>query len=186
MNKNIYVVLNRPYGYLSQFTGEENQKTLKEFNLPKDIYVAGRLDQDSEGLLILTNDGPFIKQLLDPDHGHERIYLAQVDGIPEPEGLKKLEEGIIIQKRKTRPCKVELLPETFDLPPRDPPIRVRKNIPTRWLKLTLIEGKNRQVRRMTAAISHPTLRLIRVQIGKIKIEDVPTGQWKFVQKSDIL
>ncbi len=177
-----YIIFNKPYGVLSQFTTEEGHRTLGEFGLPKDVYAAGRLDKDSEGLLLLTDDGPFIKKFL--DH-HERIYLAQVDKIPQFEDLERLAKGVELKDGRTRPCKVEMVPEP-DLPPRNPPIRVRKDIPTSWVELTLKEGKNRQVRRMTAAIGFPTLRLIRVGLGKFRLNDLEPGQWVEVAKEDII
>lgn len=168
---------------LSQFTSEEGQRNLSEFMLPKDIYAAGRLDKDSEGLLLLTNDGPFINEFLKK---HGRTYLAQVEGVPTEADLIKLRGGLMLKDGITKSCKAKLLPEDFDLPPRDPPIRERKNIPTSWIKLVLHEGRNRQVRRMTAALGYPTLRLVRIGMGKFIINtivDLPEGKWKEVSKS---
>jgi len=182
-----YFRLFKPYGVLSQFTGDPGQDTLARFGLPKDVYAAGRLDRDSEGLLILSNDGPFIKRLLDPDHGHQRTYYAQVEGVPETTALEKLAAGgIDIKGHKTRPCRIMRLDSPPDLPPRDPPIRYRAQIPTCWLSLTLCEGKNRQVRRMTAAIGHPTLRLVRVAVGKATLEGLTLGAWDEMTRKDIL
>jgi len=173
-----YIILHKPYGVLSQFTPEiEGQRTLAEFDLPKDLYAAGRLDQDSEGLLLLTNDGLLIKRLLEPGK-HERTYLVQVEGIPTKEALAQLEKGVVIQRYHTLPAKVKLLGEEPKLPPREPPIRMRKNIPTSWFELTLTEGKNRQVRRMTAAVGYPTLRLIRLAIGGVTLGDLKQGEWR--------
>jgi 23S rRNA pseudouridine2457 synthase len=177
-----YIIFNKPFGVLSQFTTEEGHRTLAEFNLPKGVYAAGRLDKDSEGLLLLTDDGPFIKKFL--DH-HERIYWAQVDKNPQPEELDTLSKGVELKDGRTKPCKVKMI-EDPGLPPRNPPIRYRKNIPTSWLELTLKEGKNRQVRRMTAAIGFPTLRLIRVGLGKFKLQDLEPGKWVEVSKEDII
>lgn len=177
-----YIIFNKPYGVLSQFTTEEGHRTLAEFDLPKGVYAAGRLDKDSEGLLLLTDDGPFIKKFL--DH-HERIYWAQVDKIPQPEELTALSEGVELKDGRTKPCKVKML-EDPGLPPRNPPIRYRKNIPTSWIELILKEGKNRQVRRMTAAIGFPTLRLIRAGLGKFRIGDLEPGKWVEVSKEDII
>jgi len=177
-----YIIFNKPYGVLSQFTTEEGHRTLGEFGLPKDVYAAGRLDRDSEGLLLLTDDGPFIKKFL--DH-HERVYQAQVDKVPTPEDLEKLSKGVELKDGKTKPCKVQAISEP-GFPPRNPPIRFRKNIPTSWIELTLKEGKNRQVRRMTAAIGFPTLRLIRVGLGKFRLNDLEPGQWVEVAKEDII
>ena len=180
-----YVAFYKPYGVLSQFTGEVGDRTLAEFNLPKDVYAAGRLDKDSEGLLLLTDDGPFIKRLLEPKNEKEKTYWVQVEHIPTPEKLKELSQGVVIQGYKTLPCKVRLIDEP-SVPPRDPPIRERKSIPTAWIEIKLIEGKNRQVRRMTAAIGHPTLRLIRYAIGRLTLDNLDQGHWREVDKRDVL
>ena len=181
-----YLIINKPYGVLSQFTAEvPGQRTLAEFNLPPDLYAAGRLDADSEGLLLLTNDGPLIKRMLAPGTGHERTYLVQVEGIPTAEAIAELERGVTIQNYRTLPSHARLLDREPELPTRDPPIRVRKNIPTSWIELTLLEGKNRQVRRMTAAVGYPTLRLIRTAIGNLTLKDLEPGQWRELTKSEI-
>lgn len=180
-----YIAFYKPFNVLSQFTGSPNDKTLAEYNLPKEVYAAGRLDKDSEGLLLLTNDGPFIKQLLEPQNEKEKTYWVQVENIPSEQKLKELESGVIIQGYKTLPCKVRLI-DSPNLPPRNPPIRERKNIPTAWLEIKLVEGKNRQVRRMTAAIGHPTLRLVRYGIGKLTLSSMVPGECKVVSKSEIL
>lgn len=181
-----YIAFHKPYGVLSQFTGEAGQQTLAEFDLPADVYAAGRLDKDSEGLLILSDDGPFIKRLLDPGRGHARGYLVQVEGEPVAGDLKRLADGVVIKGYCTRPCQVERLPAPPPVAPRTPPIRERRAIPTTWLKLTLTEGKNRQVRRMTAAIGCPTLRLLRVSVGKLQLGDLAQGSWRRVRRKDIL
>ncbi len=184
---NKYIVFYKPYGVLSQFTAEvEGQRTLAEFGLPKDLYAAGRLDSDSEGLLLLTNDGPLIKKLLEPGKGHTRTYLAQVEGTPTSEALQELERGVVIQGYRTLPAKARMLNSDPMLPPRTPPIRVRKNIPTGWIELTLREGKNRQVRRMTAAVGYPTLRLVRISIGKITLGSLEPGEWRELTKNEIV
>jgi 23S rRNA pseudouridine2457 synthase len=173
-----YILFHKPYGVLSQFTAElPGQRTLAEFQLPKEPYAAGRLDRDSEGLLLLTNDGPLIKKLLEPGR-HERTYLVQVEGIPNSAAMQQLEQGVTIQNYRTLPARARLLEKEPILPPRDPPIRVRKAIPTSWIELTLREGKNRQVRHMTAAIEFPTLRLVRTAIGTITLGDLAQGQWR--------
>lgn len=182
-----HIVVFKPYDVLSQFTPEtDGHRTLAEFGLPKEVYVAGRLDRDSEGLLLLTNDGPLIKRLLDPRFGHPRSYLVQVEGIPTEDALHALRQGVDIRVGKTsyrtQPCTVDLLNEEPDLPPRSPPIRHRATIPTSWLRLTLSEGKNRQVRKMTAAVGFPTLRLVRHAIGALRLgegllADLQPGQW---------
>jgi len=173
------LAFNKPYGVLSQFTpdGSLNQ-TLAEFGFPKKFYPLGRLDADSEGLLLLSDEAGLNTRLLDPEHGHSRIYWAQVERIPTLEALAQLATGVTIQDYKTRSCKVRLLDPQPDVTPRDPPIRVRKNIPDCWIALELHEGKNRQVRRMTAAIGHPTLRLIRASIGKLTMGSLAPGAWR--------
>ena len=181
-----YIAFYKPYGVLCQFTGEEGDRTLAEFDLPSEVYAAGRLDKDSEGLLVLTNDGPFIKKLTDPKSEKEKTYLVQVERIPEEKDLEKLRKGVLIKGYRTLPAKIRLLQKAPPLPPRDPPIRERKNIPTCWLEIKIKEGKNRQVRRMTAHIGFPTLRLIRVQMGKLKLEKLEIGQWREVSKKEIL
>ncbi|MBW8726884.1 MAG: pseudouridine synthase [Inquilinus limosus] len=181
-----YVVFHKPYGVLSQFTPEGRWRGLNEFGLPPGIYAAGRLDADSEGLLLLTDDGPLIKRLLDPKHGHPRTYLAQVEGDPAEEALTALAGGIALTDGPTRPCGIERLAEEPDLPPRDPPIRSRQSIPTAWLQLTLTEGRNRQVRRMTAAVGHPTLRLVRVALGNLTLGELAPGTWITVDREEIL
>lgn len=174
------ILFNKPYGVLSQFSPEGNHRALNEFHFPKGVYAAGRLDHDSEGALLLTDSGKLIKNLLDPEKAHPRTYLAQVDGQITDEAIQKLKEGVVIQGYHTKKCQAEIVEEPKDLWHRDPPIRFRKNIPTSWVKLTLIEGKNRQVRHMTAAVGFPTLRLIRIQIDLLKLENLKPGEWKFV------
>ncbi len=167
---------------LSQFTKEGDHKTLADlgFNFPKDVYPVGRLDSDSEGLLFLTNDKTINHQLLDPKFKHNRTYLAQVEGLFTEEAKATLQKGVTISvegtKYQTSPCKVEIVPEPDNLPERNPPIRFRKNIPTSFVKLTLHEGKNRQVRKMTAAVGFPTLRLIRIGIEKIGSDKLKPGE----------
>lgn len=174
---NKYIAFYKPYGILSQFTGENPQETLSSFNLPSDIYAAGRLDKDSEGLLLLTDDGELIHSLANPKSRCPKIYWVQVDGSPTLECLKQMEKGLTIKNYRTLPCFAKKMPEP-DVPPRTPPIRVRQSIPTTWLEVTLFEGKNRQVRRMTAAIGHPTLRLIRAKISNIDLKGLKPGKWK--------
>ncbi len=181
-----YVAFHKPYGVLSQFTAEGRWRGLSVFGLPPGIYAAGRLDADSEGLLLLTDDGPLIARLLDPRRGHGRRYLAQVEGEPDAAALAALAAGPLLSDGPTRPCLVERLATPPALPPRDPPIRTRRSIPTSWLALTLTEGRNRQVRRMTAAIGHPTLRLVRVGIGRLTLGDLAPGAWRSVERDEIL
>jgi 23S rRNA pseudouridine2457 synthase len=185
MHKYIYIIFNKPFGVLTQFSGEPGDKTLADFGLPKDVYPAGRLDKDSEGLLILTNDGIFNQKLTNPKSNKTKTYWVQVEKIPTREVLDKMEAGLQIKDYLTKPCKVQLMPN-FEIPDRVPPIRERKNIPTAWLEIKLTEGKNRQVRRMTAQIGHPTLRLIRHGSGKINLNNLQAGQWLEVERKDIL
>ncbi len=173
------IAFHKPYGVLTQFTPEpgSSYRTLAEFGFPKGVYPIGRLDADSEGLLLLSDEAALNARLLRPDEGHRRRYWVQVEGIPSAESLGKLERGVAIRGRNTLPCRAALLEPPLELPPREPPIRVRKNVPDRWLTLEFIEGKNRQVRRMTAAVGHPTLRLIRVRIGGYELGALAPGKW---------
>jgi 23S rRNA pseudouridine2457 synthase len=217
------IAFNKPFGVLSQFTddlprqgtgtaGGSRNRTLAEFGFPKDVYPIGRLDADSEGLLLLSDEPQWNEKLLHPRHAHEREYWAQVERIPSPDSLKKLEKGVLIQGRKTLPCRAWILEPQPDVvaasresaaifsegesaalsrgaampkvPPRIPPIRFRKSVPDCWIGLELVEGKNRQVRRMTAAIGHPTLRLIRMRIGNFWLGDLAPGKWQTLSASD--
>jgi len=208
------IAFHKPFGVLSQFTGDGSpNRTLAAFGFPKNVYPIGRLDADSEGLLLLSDEPEWNERLLHPRHAHEREYWAQVERIPTREALNKLQRGVLIQGHKTLPCRAWILepqPEIstatqirwgeslsspdlinilgstesrptkmeIKIPPRNPPIRFRKTVPVCWIGLELIEGKNRQVRRMTVAIGHPTLRLIRVRIGNFRLGDLPAGQWR--------
>ncbi len=174
------ILFNKPYGVLSQFTPEAGHRALNEFGFPPGVYAAGRLDHDSEGALLLTDDGRLVKKLLDPKFEHPRTYLVQVDGQITDEALRQLERGVVIKGYHTKPCKAMMAVPPEDLWERVPPIRYRAAIPTSWIKITLIEGKNRQVRHMTAAVGFPTLRLIRIQIGDLALGDLQPGQWKVV------
>ena len=179
------IAFHKPYGVLSQFTGDGSaNRPLAGFGFPKNVYAIGRLDADSEGLLLLSDEPEWNERLLHPRHAHEREYWAQVEKIPTPEALKQLEHGVVIQGRKTLPCRVWLLEPQPQMPPRDPPIRFRKSVPDCWIGLELVEGKNRQVRRMTAAIGHPTLRLVRVRIGKFWLGELPPGQWRILKPGE--
>lgn len=180
-----YIAFHKPYGVLSQFTSDGDTLTLSEFNLPKEVYAAGRLDKDSEGLLLLTDDGPFIKKVTDPKSKKTKTYHAQVEGIPTPEALQELRLGPTIKGYKCLPCEVTVLKE-HEKEPRDPPIRERKNIPTTWLEIKIIEGKNRQVRRMCAAVGNPCLRLVRIKIGKLSLGNLKQGEWQEVRKDEVL
>jgi len=175
------IAFHKPYGVISQFTRDGSDfRTLAEFGFPPRVYPIGRLDADSEGLLLLSDESELNELLLHPQHGHRRVYWAQVERIPAAEALGKLAKGVLVEGRKTLPCRARLLEPQPGLPPRDPPIRFRKNLPDCWIALELVEGRNRQVRRMTAAIGHPTLRLIRVQIGKFQLGDLTAGKWKIL------
>ena len=174
------ILFNKPYGVLSQFTQEGGHRALNEFGFPPGVYAAGRLDHDSEGALLLTDDGKLIKKLLDPKFEHPRTYLVQVDGQITPEALRQLSKGVVIKEYRTKPCRAEMAVPPEDLWERVPPIRYRANIPTSWIRLTLVEGKNRQVRHSTAAVGFPTLRLIREKIGNISLGDLKPGEWRVV------
>lgn len=181
------LAFNKPYGVLSQFTLEPGSKwrSLAGFNLPAAVYALGRLDADSEGLLLLSDEPCLNSQLLDPRHAHAREYWAQVEGVPSIGVLAQLTRGgILIDDYRTLPCRARLLDPQPEIAPRIPPIRVRKSIPDRWLALELIEGKNRQVRRMTAAIGHPTLRLIRARIGQFYLGELCPGKWRTLDATE--
>jgi 23S rRNA pseudouridine2457 synthase len=178
----VLIAFNKPYGVVSRFTPETpGQRTLADFGFPAKVYPLGRLDADSEGLLLLSDEPDWNERLLHPRHGHRRVYWAQVERIPSAEALQRLARGLVIQGRRTLPCRAWLLAPPPVVPPRDPPIRARKSVPDCWLGLELTEGKNRQVRRMTAAIGHPTLRLIRVQVGSLELGGLPPGQWRCLE-----
>ena len=179
------IAFNKPYGVLSQFTSDGSpNRALAEFQFPKKVYPIGRLDSDSEGLLLLSDEAELNQRLLHPRHAHEREYWVQVERIPSTQSLRKLEAGVAIQGTKTRRCRAWILEPQPELPVREPPIRFRKTVPTCWLGLELVEGKNRQVRRMTASIGHPTLRLIRVRIGEFPLGDILPGTWRELTKGE--
>jgi 23S rRNA pseudouridine2457 synthase len=208
------IAFHKPYGVLSQFTSDGSpNRPLAEFGFPKNVYAIGRLDADSEGLLLLSDEAHWNEKLLHPRHAHEREYWAQVEKIPTREALDKLQNGLVIEGHKTLPCRawrLEPQPEIIQfpppglsatlppsdgemdgvrgipqIPPRNPPIRFRKSVPDCWIGLELVEGKNRQVRRMTAAIGHPTLRLLRVRIGNFWHGDLPPGKWRNLTAAEI-
>ena len=167
----------KPYGVLSQFTPEGKWQGLKDWIDVPGVYVAGRLDADSEGLLLLTNDGQLQARIADPRHKMEKTYWVQVEGTPDEAALQRLRDGVELNDGKTLPAKARLIAPQPEMWPRNPPIRVRQNIPDCWIELIIREGKNRQVRRMTAAIGHPTLRLVRMAVGPYSIEGLEPGQW---------
>ena len=195
-----YLLFYKPYNVLSQFTddrlrrlneadaslaGHRNaepmmmpRQTLKDFIPVRGVYPVGRLDRDSEGLMLLTNHGRLQNRLSHPRFAHPRTYWCQVEGIPEEHALNRLREGVVIKGHRTRRANVRRLDAGVDLPPRHPPIRYRKTVPTSWLELILTEGKNRQVRRMTAAVGHPTLRLVRMAIAHLSLESLKPGEWR--------
>jgi 23S rRNA pseudouridine2457 synthase len=208
------IAFHKPFGVLSQFTGDGSpNRALAEFGFPKNVYAIGRLDADSEGLLLLSDEARWNEKLLHPRHAHEREYWAQVEKIPSRAALDQLEGGVMIQGRKTLPCRAWLLePQPVSVAaagagdasppvkesaarsraaaapgifPRTPPIRFRKSVPDCWVGLELIEGKNRQVRRMTAAVGHPTLRLVRVRVGHFWLGNLPPGQWRILTAAEM-
>lgn len=181
-----YILFYKPYNVLSQFSEgntppastAEPRLTLKDFVPVANVYPVGRLDRDSEGLMLLTDHGRVQHRLSDPRFAHPRTYWVQVEQVPSAAALAQLRQGVTIKGYRTRPCQVRALAAAPELPPRDPPIRFRQSIPTAWLEMTLQEGKNRQVRRMTAAVGHPTLRLVRVAIAHLQLGTLTPGQWR--------
>ena len=183
-----YILFYKPYGVLSQFTdntGETQRRTLKDYIPIADVYPVGRLDWDSEGLMLLTNHGQVQHRLSHPRFQHKRTYWVQVERIPDASALSQLQQGVIIENYRTRPAEVRLLNAEPPLPPRDPPIRFRKTVPTAWLEMTLTEGRNRQVRRMTAAVAFPTLRLVRVAIAHLSLDDLQPSQWRDLTANEL-
>lgn len=172
------ILFNKPYGVLSQFTPEDGHPGLRDFIPVPGVYAAGRLDRDSEGLLILTDDGRLQHELSDPRYKRPKTYWVQVEGMPSEQALAQLRRGIDLGDFVSRPAQVEMIPEPENLWPRVPPIRQRRHIPTSWLRIRITEGKNRQVRRMTAKVGHPTLRLIRWAVGAWSLADLAPGQWR--------
>lgn len=172
------LAFNKPYDVLPCFTDPEGRQTLSRYIDIPDVYPAGRLDRDSEGLLLLTSDGTLAHHITDPRHLLPKVYLVQVERVPDTAALERLQCGVVLGGTLTRPARARLLENTPSLPDRPVPIRVRKHVPTAWLELTLREGMNRQVRRMTAAVGHPTLRLVRITIGPITLGDLQPGQWR--------
>jgi 23S rRNA pseudouridine2457 synthase len=180
------LVFHKPYDVLTQFTDAEGgRRTLRDYIRVPGVYPVGRLDRDSEGLLLLTNDGGLQHRLTDPRYGHTRTYWVQVEGSPTDADLESLRRGVRIQDYVTRPATARVLSPQPHVPPRDPPIRVRLSIPDKWIEITLTEGRNRQVRRMTAAIGFPTLRLVRVAVGDVQLGDLAPGEWRDATREEV-
>jgi 23S rRNA pseudouridine2457 synthase len=183
----VLIAFNKPFGVLSQFTSDGSaNRTLAEFGFPKGIYPIGRLDADSEGLLLLSDEAELNARLLHPRQSHEREYWAQVEKVPTPSELSELSKGVLVQGRRTLPSQAWILDPQPNIPERHPPIRFRKTVPTCWLGLTLVEGKNRQVRRMTASIGYPTLRLVRMRVGGFVLDRLTQGEWRILNAAERL
>lgn len=179
------IAFHKPYGVICQFQKDESpNRTLAEFGFPPHVYPIGRLDADSEGLLLLSDEPELNDRLLNPKHAHVREYWAEVERVPERSALDELERGVVVQGRRTRPCRARVIEPAPEVPPRVPPVRFRKSVPTCWIALELTEGRNRQVRHMTAAIGHPTLRLRRVRIGAFELGGLEPGQWRELDQAE--
>ncbi len=179
------LVFNKPYGVLPCFTDPAGRPTLADFVAVPGVYAAGRLDRDSEGLMVLTSDGALAHYITDPRHHLPKVYLAQVERVPDEAAVGRLRQGVLLKGIRTRPAEVQVLSEAPALPDRPVPIRFRKSVPTAWLRITLHEGMNRQVRRMTAAVGHPTVRLIRIAMGPEVLGDLQPGHWRDLTSREI-
>ncbi len=180
-----HLLLHKPYGVLSKFTDSEGRPTLADYVAESQVYPAGRLDMDSEGLLLLTSDGDLAHRLTSPFQKVFKTYLVQVERIPDEPALVGLREGVLVKGKRTRPAKVQLLQVEPDVYPRPVPIRFRKSVPTAWLRMEIQEGMNRQIRRMTAQVGHPSLRIIRVAIGPIRLDSLAPGQWRELRTEEL-
>ena len=179
------IAFHKPFGVLSQFQPDGSpNRTLAEFGFPPRVYPIGRLDADSEGLLLLSDEAALNDRLLNPRHAHGREYWVEIERVPSRATLDELERGVMVQGQRTRPCHARLLDPLPAIAPRVPPIRFRKSVPTCWIAMEIVEGRNRQVRRMTAAIGHPALRLVRVRIGTFELGDLAAGQWRELDEPD--
>lgn len=176
------ILFNKPFDVLCQFTDEQGRKTLADYIKQKNVYAAGRLDRDSEGLLLLTDDGKLQHQITEPKNKMPKTYWSQVEGEITGDAIRQLQKGVTLKDGLTKPAKAKIIAQPENLWPRDPPIRERKNIPTSWIELTITEGRNRQVRRMTAATGFPTLRLIRYSIGEWSIDNIDSGDYKLTKE----
>ena len=180
-----YILFHKPYGVLSKFTDSEGRPTLADYVTVSDVYSVGRLDKDSEGLLFLTSDGVFSHYLTSPSSKVPKTYWVQVERVPDESAMERLRQGVVIQGKRTRPAHVTLLEAEPQILPRSIPIRFRKSVSTAWLRIEISEGMNRQIRRMTAQVGHPTLRLIRVAIGPVSLGDLPIGRWRDLEETEL-
>ena len=179
-----YIIFNKPFGVVTTFTDNLGRPTIADYVSIPQVYAAGRLDRDSEGLLFLTSDGSLVHRLTDPRYKMPKSYLVQVEGVPDRESLDRLRYGVMVQGKKTKTAQVELLEQPTDLWPRSVPVRFRRSVPTAWLQIVLSEGMNRQIRRMTAIVGFPTLRLIRTAIGSMTLEGLQPGEWRRLEPDE--
>lgn len=180
-----HLIVHKPYGVLSKFTDSEGRPTLADYIVEPGVYPAGRLDMDSEGLLLLTSDGELAHRLTSPVHKVSKTYLVQVERIPEESALQQLRQGVMVKGKRTRKARVHLLQREPTVHPRPVPIRIRKSVPTAWLRMEIQEGMNRQIRHMTAQVGHPTLRVIRVAVGPIRLGSLLPGEWRWLREGEL-